>query len=83
MGLLQRLIGAALGILLFIAAFVFASVALALLIVAGLGVWAWLWWRSRKLGLHRGARSRGGSIIIEGEFEDITPSQRIEDRERR
>jgi hypothetical protein len=77
MGLLQRLLGAALGILFFIAAFVFASLALALLIVAGLGVWAWLGWRSRR---RPHARTRG--VVIEGEYRDVTSSSRIEKRER-
>ena len=78
MGFLQRLVGAALGIVLLLAAFVFASLALAVLLVAGLGLWAWLWWRSRKM-----PRQHRGSTVIEGEYRDVTPSPRIEKRERR
>lgn len=77
MGFLQRLVGAALGIVLLIAAFVFASLALAVLLVAGLGLWAWLWWRSRKM-----PRQNAGGAVIEGEYRDVTPSQRIKDRGR-
>ncbi len=77
MGLFQRLVGAALGVLFFVAAFVFASLALALLIVAGLGVWGWLWWRARR---QPHAHARG--VVIEGEYRDVTSSSRIEKRER-
>jgi hypothetical protein len=77
MGFLQRLAGAALGIVFLVAAFVFASLALAILVVAGLAVWGWLWWRSRKMP----GPSRGDTVI-EGEYRDVTPSSRIEKRER-
>lgn len=61
--LAQRVAGAALGIVLFIAAAVFASVVLALVAALGLVVWAWLAWRSRNLP----KRNRGG-VVIEGEY---------------
>jgi HAMP domain-containing protein len=77
MGFLQRLLGAALGIVLLVAAFVFASLVLAVLLVAGLGLWAWLWWRSRKM-----PRQKAAGAVIEGEYRDETPSQRIKDRGR-
>ncbi len=78
MGLLQRLVGALLGVLFLVAVFVFASLALGVLLIAGLGVWVWLWWRSR-------GRPRAGThgTIIEGEYRDVTPSRGIEQRERR
>ena len=77
MDMLQRLVGAALGIVLFVAAFALASLALAVLVLAGLGVWGWLWWRSRP---RRHVPERGA--VIEGEYRDITSSSRIEKRER-
>jgi hypothetical protein len=39
--------------------------------------WGWLWWRSRA----GRAVGRGGAVI-EGEYHDVTPSQRVEDRRR-
>jgi hypothetical protein len=77
MGFLQRLAGAALAVVFLVATFVFAALAAALLVVAGLGIWGWLWWRAR-----RQPRARRGAAVIEGEYRDVTPSPRIEKRER-
>jgi len=68
-GLLQRVAGAALGIVLFVAAFVFASVILAVAAAVALLAWAWLWWRTRNLP----KRGRGG-VVIEGEYR-VEPEQ--------
>ena len=56
--LLQRVLGAALAIALFIAAVYLASLLLALGAVAASVLWAWLWWRSRQ----------AAGRVIEGEF---------------
>ena len=77
MNLIQRIVGALLGVLFLVAVLVFASLAFAILVVAGLAVWGWLWWRSRKMP----GPDRGGAVI-EGEYRDVTPSSRIEKRER-
>jgi hypothetical protein len=75
MTLLQRLLGVVLAALFFLAVLVFASVALGILLAAGLVVWGWLWWRTRGK-LPRDAGSRHGTVI-EGEFQDLTPRERI------
>ena len=72
MTLLQRLLGATLGLLFLLAVFVFASIVIAVLIAGGLVLWGWLWWRSRTLPR---------SHTIEGEFRDVTDLERLEDRE--
>ena len=74
--LLQRVFGAVLGIALFIAAFVFASVLLAVVAVAALLLWAWFWWRTRNLP----KRPRGG-VVIEGEYR--VESERVSRNENR
>jgi hypothetical protein len=80
MGLIQRIVGVLLGLLFLVAVFIFASLALGVLLAAGLVVWGWLWWRSRsQLPVDRG----GGGAVVEGEFRDLTPSQRLEERDRR
>jgi len=79
MGLIQRVVGVLLGLLFLVAAFVFASLALGILLAAGLVVWGWLWWRGRyRLQPGRGA----GGTVVDGEYRDVTPSQRIEERDR-
>ena len=79
MGLIQRVVGVLLGLLFLLAAFVFASLALGILLAAGLVVWGWLWWRGRsRLQPGRGS----GGAVVEGEFRDVTPAQRIEERDR-
>lgn len=65
MNVFQRIAGAALGVVLFVLALVFASVVLAVAGGIALGVWAWLAWKTRKL--RREAGTAGGSVI-EGEY---------------
>jgi hypothetical protein len=77
MGLIQRVVGVLLGLLFVVAVFVFASLALGILLAAGLVVWGWLWWRSRSLP----ERRRRGTVV-EGEYRDITPTQRLEERDK-
>jgi hypothetical protein len=78
MGLIQRAVGIVLGLFFLLAVFVFASLALGILLAAGLVVWGWLWWRGRS----RLPADRGGGVVVEGEYRDVTPSQRIEERDR-
>ena len=77
MSILQRLVGALLGILFLVAVLVFASLALGILLAVGLAAWVWLWWRSRS----RLDKRRGGTVV-EGEYRDVTPARRIEERDR-
>jgi hypothetical protein len=79
MGLIQRAVGIVLGLFFLLAVFVFASLALGILLAVGLVVWGWLWWRGRS----RLPVDRGGGVVVEGEYRDVTPSQRIEERDRR
>ena len=65
MELLQRIVGAVLGILLFVAAFVFASFVVAAVAAFALVIWGWLWWRTRKL---RSELDRGERVIIDGNY---------------
>ena len=79
MGLIQRIVGVLLGLLFLVAVFIFASLALGILLAAGLVVWGWLWWRGRsQLPVDMG----GGGAVVDGEFRDLTPSQRLEERDR-
>jgi hypothetical protein len=75
MGIVQRIVGVVLGLLFLAAVFVFASIILAALIAVGIVVWGWMWWRTRSL-----RTTRGGSVV-EGEFRDVTPSERLERRD--
>ena len=75
MGMLQRIVGVILGLLFLLAVFVFASIILAVLLAVGIVVWGWMWWRTRSL---RNARH---GAVIDGEFRDVTPSQRLEKRD--
>jgi hypothetical protein len=77
MGLLQRIVGAVLGLLFILVVFVFASIALGILLAVGLVLWAWMWWRSRSLPA-RGARG----TIVEGEYRDVTPRKQLEERDK-
>jgi hypothetical protein len=78
MGLIQRALGIVLVLFFLLAVFVFTSLALGVLLAVGLVVWGWLWWRGRS----RLPVDRGGGTVVEGEFRDVTPSQRIEQRDR-
>jgi hypothetical protein len=77
MGVIQRFVGILLGLLFLAGVLVFASLALGVLLAVGLVIWGWWWWRTRSL-----RRAAGRGVVIEGEYRDITPSQRIENRER-
>ena len=76
MAVIQRVVGAVLGLLFLAAVFVFASLILAALLAVGLVLWGWLWWRTRAL-----RRADRGGVVIEGEYRDVTSTQRIEDRD--
>jgi len=74
--LLQRIAGAFVGLALFVAAFVFASVILAVAATVALVLWGWLWWRTRDLrravaerqaSMAGEARDRAAGSVIEGE----------------
>jgi hypothetical protein len=77
MEIIQRFIGVLLALLFVAATLVFASLALGVLLALGLLVWGWLWWRTRSL-----RRAPGGGVVIEGEYQDLTPRTRIERRGR-
>jgi hypothetical protein len=69
---LQRIVGAVLGLLFLAAVFVFTSLILAVLLAVGIVVWGWLWWRSRD----RIPRPAGrGGAVIEGEYRDLTQKE--------
>ena len=72
MGVLQRVVGAVLGLLFLVAVFVFTSLILAALLAVGMVVWGWLWWRSRGRVAHR---PRHGGAVIEGEYRDVTQKE--------
>jgi len=74
--LLQRFLGAVLGIALFIAAILFASVILAIAATLALLIWGWLWWRTRAI---RRAAREGESVVIEGEYRVEREARRLED----
>jgi hypothetical protein len=76
MPFVQRLVGVVLAALFLLAVFVVASLALGILLAVGLGVWGWLWWKTRSL------RKENGNVV-EGEFRDVTPAQRLEERDPR
>ena len=76
MSLFQRIAGAALGLVLFALAFVFASVILAVAAVLALGVWGWLWWKTREL---RKAATQAEGSVIEGEYRVERETTRIDD----
>jgi hypothetical protein len=66
--LLQRLVGGAIAVVLFVLALVFASVIFAVVAVLALAAWGWLMWRTRHLprGAARfrvniGGRTRSGT----------------------
>jgi hypothetical protein len=80
LNLLQRIVGAALGVVLFVLAFVFTSVVLAAAGGIALGVWAWLAWKTR--GMRRQAGRAQGSVI-EGEYRVEREVKRLDDAEPR
>ena len=64
--MIARILGFALGVVLFAHALVFDSV---LALVAGvvvIGVWIYLWWRVRQL--QKEAEKRPGVVVIEGDY---------------
>jgi membrane protease YdiL (CAAX protease family) len=72
MGVLQRVVGAVLGLLFLVAVFLFTSLIVAALLAVGVVVWGWLWWRSRD----RVSRQPGrGGAVIEGEYRDLTQKE--------
>jgi len=77
---LQRIAGIAIGLVLFVLAFIFASVILAVAGGIALGVWAWLAWKTRgvrrEMALRRGARGDGS--VIEGEYKVERETRRID-----
>lgn len=78
MNVLQRIAGIAIGLVLFVLAFIFASVILAVAGGIALGVWAWLAWKTR--GVRREAqrgRRRDGTVI-EGEYRVEREIKRID-----
>ena len=76
MNLLQRIAGAALGVVLFVLAFVFASVVLAAAGGIALGVWAWLAWKTRSMRRQAG---RAEGSVIEGEYRVEREVKRLDD----
>lgn len=88
MNLLQRVVGAVVGVVLLVLALVFASVILAVAAAAALVVGAWLWWRGRNLprpgsgarpGDGRGKGRDDGGTVIEGEYRVEREVRRIDD----
>lgn len=75
MNLIQRIAGIAIGLVLFVLAFIFASVILAVAGGIALGVWAWLAWKMR--GLRREA-AKGDGSVIEGEYRVERETRRID-----
>ena len=75
MNLIQRIAGIAIGLVMFVLAFIFASVILAAAGGIALGVWAWLAWKTR--GMRRAARRADGSVI-EGEYRVEREVRRID-----
>ena len=66
----------AIGLVLFVLAFIFASVIFAVAATLALLVWGWLMWRTR--GLRREARKAQGTVI-EGEYRVERETRRIDD----
>lgn len=75
MNVLQRIAGIAIGLVLFVLAFIFASVILAVAGGIALGVWAWLAWKTR--GVRREA-AKGDGSVIEGEYRVERETRRID-----
>ena len=80
MALVQRILAVLLGLIFVASALVFASLALGVILAVGLVVWGWVWWRTRgRLPQDRG----GAGAVVEGEYRDITPVERLQESERR
>ena len=75
MNLVQRIAGIAIGLVLFVLAFIFASVILAVAGGIALGVWAWLAWKTRKI---RRTAAKGDGSVIEGEYRVERETRRID-----
>jgi uncharacterized membrane protein YfcA len=82
---IARILGFAVGVVLFAIALIFASV---LALVAGIVVivlWIYIYWRVRKL--QKEAEKRPGAVVIEGEYRverdadaiDVAPGRRDDD----
>jgi uncharacterized protein HemY len=76
LNLVQRIAGIAIGLVLFVLAFIFASVILAVAGGIALGVWAWLAWKTRKM---RRAAEKGRGTVVEGEYRVERETRRIDD----
>jgi len=76
LNVLQRIAGAAIGVVLFILALLFTSVLLAVAGGIALGVWAWLAWKTRRL---RRAPPPADGSVIEGEYRVETDVKRLDD----
>jgi hypothetical protein len=76
LNVVQRIAGIAVGLVLFVLAFVFASVILAVAGGIALGVWAWLAWKTRKL--RREAKKAEGTVV-EGEYRVERETRRLDD----
>lgn len=76
MNLVQRIAGIAIGLVLFVLAFIFASVILAVAGGIALGVWAWLAWKTR--GMRR-EMAKGDGSVIEGEYRVERETRRLDD----
>ena len=75
MNLIQRIAGIAIGLVLFVLAFIFASVILAAAGGIALGVWAWLAWKTRNI---RREMRKGDGSVIEGEYRVERETRRID-----
>ena len=79
MNILQRVAGALIGIALFIAAFVFASVIFAVAAVLALIIWGWLMWRTRGLRREFERAQNAEGSVIEGEYRVEREVHRIDE----
>ncbi len=79
MNVLQRIAGIAIGLVLFVLAFIFASVILAVAGGIALGVWAWLAWKTRGLRREAGRAAPKEGSVIEGEYRVERETRRIDD----